>query len=294
MGNIATRVEDQIAQLAARGMELDLPSEKIKEILLDIGYYRLGFYWYPFEIDSNHNFREGTKFSDIVELYYLDVDLRYLLLKYINRIEISFRTKVVYYVSNKYRLSPTWFVDPKVMDKEFIKEFDKYYNADFKKDNYPIKNHHQKYINDRYAPAWKTLEFFTFGSILKIFKSLNDENIKQRISGLYVVKNLDKFTNIFNTIVFARNCCAHGTVIFDLKATYGIAKVPGIQFNNNNRHSLDTVIKVTNYILSSVSENRAKEMSTALENLFNYYKGNETIKNLIESKIGYVYAEPSK
>ena len=170
MGNIATRIEDQIKQLSERGMDLDLSEEKIKEILLDIGYYRLGFYWHPFEIDRNHNFKEGTKFSDIVDLYYLDVDLRYLLMKYINRIEINFRTKVVYYVSNKYRSSPTWFVDLKVIDKEFIKTFNNYYTSDFKKENYPIKNHHCKYINDKYAPAWKTLEFFMFGSILKIYK----------------------------------------------------------------------------------------------------------------------------
>lgn len=292
MGNIATRIEDQIKQLSQRGMDLDLPEEKVKEILLDIGYYRLGFYWHPFEIDRNHNLKEGTRFSDIVELYYLDFDLRSILMKYMNRVEINFRTKLVYYVSNKYRDSPTWFVNPKVMEKGFIDDFDHFYTKDFIANHKSIQRHHKKYINDKYAPAWKTIEFFTFGSILKIFKSLNDEDIKQRISDLFLIKNLDKFTNIFNTIVFARNCCAHGTVIFDLKATYGIAKLPSIQFNDNNRHSLDSVIKVINYVLHSISANRAKEMNTALENLFNYYRDNETIKNIIESKIGYMYPEP--
>jgi abortive infection bacteriophage resistance protein len=49
--------------------------------LLDIGYYRLGFYWHPFEINASHQFQEGTLFSNAVTLYYLDVDLRNLLLK---------------------------------------------------------------------------------------------------------------------------------------------------------------------------------------------------------------------
>ena len=61
------------------------------EILLDIGYYRLGFYWNPFEINKKHEFINGTNFSDVLHLYYLDVDLRNLLLKYIKRIEINFR-----------------------------------------------------------------------------------------------------------------------------------------------------------------------------------------------------------
>ena len=95
MGQKATTIEEQIDLLEKRGMILDFPKEKIKEILLDIGYYRLGFYWNPFEIDLNHNFKDGLKFSTIISLYYLDVDLRHLLIKYINRIEVNFRTKII-------------------------------------------------------------------------------------------------------------------------------------------------------------------------------------------------------
>ena len=68
MGNIATNTKVQIQTLESRGMDLDLEESKIKEILLDIGYYRLGFYWNPFEIDNNHNFYKKTKFSDVVNL----------------------------------------------------------------------------------------------------------------------------------------------------------------------------------------------------------------------------------
>lgn len=63
MGNIATTIDQQIERLEKRGMVFDLPLKKIKEVLLDIGYYRLGFYWNPFEIDNEHNFKKDTKFS---------------------------------------------------------------------------------------------------------------------------------------------------------------------------------------------------------------------------------------
>jgi len=43
MGKVATTVEEQIALLESRGMVFDCDIEKVKEILLDIGYYRLGF-----------------------------------------------------------------------------------------------------------------------------------------------------------------------------------------------------------------------------------------------------------
>jgi len=87
-------------------MTFDCGEIKAEEILLDIGYYRLGFYWFPFEIDKDHNFQEGTLFSNIINLYYLDVDLRNILLKYIKRIEVNFRTKIIYNTSNKHKEDP--------------------------------------------------------------------------------------------------------------------------------------------------------------------------------------------
>ena len=48
MADKATIVEEQIALLESRGMKIE-DKDKAKENLLDIGYYRLGFYWFPFE-----------------------------------------------------------------------------------------------------------------------------------------------------------------------------------------------------------------------------------------------------
>jgi len=120
MANKATDIEEQIELLKSRGMSFeDLEIEKAKELLLDIGYYRLGFYWHYFEIDDNHNFDKDSSLSNAIKLYYLDVDLRNILSKYLYRIEVNFRTKVVYYVSNKFKNSPTWFIDSKIVEDEF-------------------------------------------------------------------------------------------------------------------------------------------------------------------------------
>lgn len=289
MGGIATNVDNQILKLQERGMVLDLEPEKVKEILLDIGYYRLGFYWNPFEINANHQFQEGTLFSNAVTLYYLDVDLRNLLLKYLNRIEINFRTKLVYYVSNKYKSSPTWFINPRVIHLSYINTIGKYYNDDFKRTNKTIKLHHSNNINDLYAPAWKTLEFFTFGAVLKTFKSLNDIEIKEKIANLYGVLNLSKFINLFDTIVYVRNTCAHGGVLFDFMTPKGIALLPSISFNDNNRHSLDSAIKIISFVLKSISNERKNELENDLNALFLKHSENEVIKEIIVKKIGYKF-----
>ena len=77
MGKTAIDVWEQIKLLESRGMVIK-DKEKAQEVLLDVGYYRLGFYWFPFEttypnkINRTHQFREGTNFDYIVKLYYFD------------------------------------------------------------------------------------------------------------------------------------------------------------------------------------------------------------------------------
>ena len=45
---VAATIEEQIDQLKSRGIIIS-DGGKAKEILSDIGYYRLGFYLFPFE-----------------------------------------------------------------------------------------------------------------------------------------------------------------------------------------------------------------------------------------------------
>ena len=84
----ATTIEQQISLLQERGMVI-VDIEKAKEYLLDIGYYRLGFYWFPFEKTypnltlRNHYFNAGTTLENAIKLYYFDFDVRNILQKYI-------------------------------------------------------------------------------------------------------------------------------------------------------------------------------------------------------------------
>ena len=288
----ATTVEQQIEILKNRGMQIDISEEKVKEILSDIGYFRLGFYCFPFETSypnkryRTHQYKQGTKFSDVINLYYLDVDLRNLLLKYLNRVEINFRTKIVYLVSNQYINCNTWFIDPTVMEKAFIDKFDtELYTENFKK-NPVIRNHHKKYINDKYAPVWKTLEFFSFGAMFKVFQNLKDKSLKQKISLQYNVRNVYTFENYFRAIVELRNLCAHGSAIFDHKLAYPLRNGIALIINDENRNKISSVIKIAHYMLQKISDNRAKDMGNEISHLFDKYNNSMVIKYIINNSIG--------
>ena len=129
----ATTIEQQISLLQERGMVI-VDIEKAEEYLLDIGYYRLGFYWFPFEKTypnltlRNHYFNAGTTLENAIKLYYFDFDVRNILQKYISRIEINFRTKLIYYASNCYPENSMWYVDSTVLNESFLNG-EKYQNT---------------------------------------------------------------------------------------------------------------------------------------------------------------------
>lgn len=287
MGNIATTVEQQITLLESRGMLLDYPKQKVEEILLDIGYYKLGFYWHHFQKDRNHNFIDGTKLSDIIALYYLDVNLKSILSKAINRIEINFKTKLIYFGSNKYLLDPFWFNNSSFIGNYFRDEFPRIYNNKFINDNKPIRNHHRKYPMQNYAPAWKTLEFLSFGSVIVLYSCLLDSTLKKEISSCFGIKKPNIFENYLKTIVFVRNICAHNDLLYDCNTSKEIEITPMIQFNNNDRHSLDSSIKVILYFLGQISDKRKTEYENEIISIFYKHKDNPIISRILIEKTNY-------
>jgi abortive infection bacteriophage resistance protein len=289
MTKLATSVEDQLIILQTRGMKFDEKIDvlKAKEILSDIGYYRLGFYWHFFEEDIHHNFIQNLYFSTIVNLYYLDIDLKHLITKALNRIEIHFRTQIIYEVSNKYKSDPFWFNNSSVVNNLFIGQFDdKCYTNTFKK-NLGIKKHHIKYPEDKYAPAWKTIEYMSFGSVEFLFNSLLDNELKELIANKYGINNLRVFTNYLNTLVFVRNICAHSGILYDTNTRKAIKISPLVNVTNENKHSLFSCIEVVLYFWKCISLERSNELRNEIEKIFENHYTDDLIKSIIDHKIKY-------
>lgn len=280
----ALSIGEQIELLKSRGVGFD-DIEKAKEILLDIGYYRLGFYSFPFEKtfpskkNRSHKFLENTTFKSIYDLYLFDTKLRRILLSALDRIEVNLRSFITYYVSNYYKNSPTWFVDRSIMDSFFVKGFrSNVYNKLL--ENPIIKRHHEKYINDKYAPAWKTLEFFTLGNLITLYQAIKDKRVKHEIAAHYGC-SLKVFINYLETIRVIRNKCAHGSCLYNIELSKGIkAKPAGI--DNKDRHNIRGAVSVISHMLGIISKNRKAELSFELDSLLKQNRelsSNEIIKD---------------
>lgn len=268
----ATTIDEQIERLESRGLIVN-DRIKAKEILRDIGYYRLGFYLFPFEKthpqveNRTHEYVEGASFEDAVNLYYFDYDLRLLLLRFLIRIEVHFRTEIIYNLSNKYKHNPIWFVSPSVVNRAYAQEFEnKVYTTDFKR-NPLIHRHHRKYNNDRFAPAWKTLEFMTFGAVMKLYGQLKNNEDKILIANLFGIRQVVTFESYMHTIRQVRNACAHGHYMYDLKLPQGIRRGPASN-SPRDRYNLIGALCVIKYIVGQISHNRAADLSRQLNRLY--------------------------
>ena len=171
----AYTIDQQIARLKSNGMTFD-NEEKAKEILLDVGYYRLGFYSFPYEIKfpclehRDHKLKPGTTFKSVYDLYEFDTRLRRILLNALDRIEVNIRTKLIYNISLRYIDDPCWFVNRKYVTSKFVNDFEEQVYSALRKN--PIIQHHHANHSGIYAPAWKTIEFMTIGNIITLYLSL--------------------------------------------------------------------------------------------------------------------------
>lgn len=293
MGDRAKTLDQQIAILQSRGMKIS-DVEKAKEVLLDVGYYRLGFYWFPFEQSypskrkRTHKFVDGTNFIDAVNLYYFDYKLRNILFYYIHRIEINFRNYLTYTISNHYNDRPQWFVDIECVDENFISGFDySIYNTNFKM-NSVIKEHHRNHRDDKYAPAWKTCEYMTLGSVINLYKALKERHMKIEVANHYGIRYVEILENYLEILRELRNYCAHGNVLYDFVPFKYIRRGPAHVSGAENFRNLNGSISVVLYLLKQVSENRYKDMRDEINMLVERYSANKRVGEIISSISGLV------
>ena len=240
---------------------------------------------YPSKNNRTHQFKENTLFDDVVTLYYFDHDLRCIITPYLYRIEVSFRTFLTYTVSNRYKNNATWFADPRIVNMDFIDYLPNCYKTIRK--NEAIKHHHGKYINDIYAPAWKTLEYMTFGDILYLYSSLKDAKLKEEIAAHYNIRNVDIFDNYMSTLRVIRNLCAHGHNIYDLKLQKRIRKGPISDLQGDRFHNMAGGLLVLRYILNSISTNRVQDLNYKLK-LLTSQPQIKKIENIIKGLITFI------
>ena len=88
--------DEQLDKLIAHGMVI-LDREKAKNILKKVNYYRFTGYALQFrKAPSDSSYIEGTTFETVYRLYKVDEILRDTFRRYIEKVEVYYRTQIAY------------------------------------------------------------------------------------------------------------------------------------------------------------------------------------------------------
>ncbi|STX29793.1 AbiD phage protein-like [Legionella beliardensis] len=204
-------IEQQIELLVKRGLIIN---NDTAHYLQHLNYYRLSGYWIPFQEDlKTHNFKKGTTFSSVLNLYIFDRELRLLLLDVIERIEVSVRTQWAYHFAEDYgpeayfncELSKNryWHAQNLIILKKDIERSDELFIKHFLPDNPPI---------------WAICEIISFGLLSKWLKDLKPSKTRNKIGKIY---NLDYsvLISFIEHLAYLRNLCAHHNRVWNRRMT---------------------------------------------------------------------------
>jgi len=249
--------DKQIELLESRGMMIE---DKVlaKDFLKNISYFRLQGFWWEFQKDKGkHEFHEGVRFEDVIQLYTFDRKLRLLVFDALERIEIALRAKLVYYLSIE--LGQWWFEEPSnfrnpAYHKEVLAEIDKELKRT--KEVF-ISSHRNKYGNSGRPPAYKTLEVVSLGCLSKLYSNLhNNVAAKDRIATEFNLPKSLFMMSWLKTFNVIRNITAHHSRLWNRNIDFPprslhVTPFPFIEIPSNlnsQYHGLSCILFVLNKV----------------------------------------------
>lgn len=219
---------------------LIIENKKNAELIIErCSYYRFKAYLSPF-LDQEKKFNGLTTFNDLYSLYKFDEELRLLVFRNIQHIEIGVRSlfdqHMTVQTNNKFwYLSSAYFSSAsskhvrtisKVRDMFVASKED--FALHFSKKYY---NEHCPFYRDL-PPGWVAIELMSFGNISNLLKGLHPSyhkelNVDRFVQKKFNVKNYQIFFNWISVIHDVRNLCGHHSRLFNrnLKAPTSIKKI---------------------------------------------------------------------
>jgi abortive infection bacteriophage resistance protein len=251
-------IEEQIDKLKSRGLTIT-DTEKTKHYLSNISYYRLRAYTYPFQNNEleNQPFVKKISFEEIISLYVFDRQLRLLIFNAIEKIEISFRTQIIYQYSLLH--GSHWHLKPELYNNSvyFAEQIASLQKEIDRSNETFIKHYKRKYTKPTSPPSWMSLEVSSMGLLSKLFKNLKKDDTKNATARYYGLKDVDLFSNWMFCISILRNTCAHHGRVWNrrLPEITIPRKTLNLYLDNKNIYANKTYAILCNmvYILNIIS-----------------------------------------
>ena len=213
--------DEQIVFLEEKKGLIISDKEYARQILLKTGYFPLvNGYKEVFKLSINSQFKNGTTFEDIYELYNFDNDLRTIFLKYILMVERNIKSSLSYHFCKEYGDLQTDYLDVKNYDytgkkKIIINKMIKIMSGQLRYDSDYVYIRH--YMSEyQYVPLWVLMNVLTLGQLSKIYASQKGR-IQIRVCQDFGPLKVNEMGKMLAVMTKFRNVCAHNDRLFDFR-----------------------------------------------------------------------------
>ena len=207
-------IQQQIEILKSRGLIID-DEEKAALFLFRHNYYRVS--GYSLTLRKHDQFQNDATLQNIIDIYEFDHELRHILLKHLETIEVTVKSVYAYHFTMHF--GPTnHFMSQHFTDaQQYLQTIEKVENT--KRNNLKHEaflKHFEEDLNEP-IPLWAYVELFTISDISKLY-SITDQTVKAEISesmGLTIPNAAGLLGEFLHSLTILRNICAHGGRLFN-------------------------------------------------------------------------------
>lgn len=206
-------LDEQIAILKSRG--LNIPDEAAaKQFLYQNNYYRVS--GYSLTLRKHDVFAKSATFQNIVDIYDFDHELRHILLKYIEIIEVA--VKSIYSHEFTKVHGATGYLDASHFSNP-AKHADILAKAEAQKTSrLPHEAYLKHFVEElkQDVPLWAYVDLLTISDISFLY-AISEPTIKTAVANaLGITKQGDYLVGRFmHSMTIIRNLCAHGSRLYN-------------------------------------------------------------------------------
>lgn len=203
----AMTYEEQIETIRKKGFVIygDEEADSI-EFLKKVNYYRLSAYFLPY-LGNGKQTEKEISFYRIRRVYEFDSRIRAFIFELIEDIEVSLRTQLSYYVSQKYgafgHLREEMY-SPKHNERSFQNRV----KACVEKNRRSPVIQQSEEKHDGKIPLWIIIEFFSMGMLSYFYSDMKSQDQKQ-IAGQFYNTGVKQLESWLHCLTDLRNRCAH-------------------------------------------------------------------------------------
>lgn len=206
-------IDEQIAILESRGLQIP-DKETARDFLYRNNYYRVS--GYSLTLRSRDVFVPSAQFQNIIDIYEFDHELRHILLKYIEMIEVAVKSVYSHEFTRIYgatgHLDPANFVDAS-QHANIMKKAEEQ-----KSSRLPHEAYLKHFVNELHQdiPLWAFVDLLTISNISFLYK-ISPSTVKVATANALGLKAkgdeiLERFMHHMTII---RNLCAHGSRLYN-------------------------------------------------------------------------------